>query len=80
MASSRLFHTLVFAGAALVSAPLLACGDTDGTVTTRPPPDPDGDDDGDDAPTLGTPIGNRKADAAMPPHDAGADTGWAPTK
>jgi hypothetical protein len=74
MASTRLFHTLVLSGAALVSMSLLACAGGDGSVDptdsaqtgqTGEPGEPADTDAGPDA----TPDASEKK-----------DTGWAPTK
>lgn len=82
MPSTRLFHTLVVAGAALVSAPLAACGGSTGTETPSTlaqgnQPDDDRDDDID----LGKPVDGKADSGVKPAADAGVpDTGWAPTK
>ena len=79
MFASRLFHSVVIVGAALVAGPVLACSGDDGspstgssttpstdTKATSPGPGADADADAD-------------ADAGI---DAGvdADPGWVPTK
>lgn len=72
MLGSRLFHTVVIVGAALVAGSAMGCSSDDGspstgtsstssTDTKATNPDPSGD-------------------AGPPNADAGADPGWAPTK
>ncbi len=92
MASTRLFHTLVLAGAALVSTSLTACAGEVG------PEDPSSEQasqtaennpDQSKPPQLGSPVDPPKGGDPPPtfdkPRDAGSDArpddaGWAPTK
>lgn len=77
MFASRLFHSVVIVGAALVAGPVLACSGDDGSPSTRSSTTPSSD-------TKATSPGpgadaDADADAGI---DAGvdADSGWAPTK
>lgn len=77
MFASRLFHSVVIVGAALVAGPVLACSGDDGSPSTRSSTTPSSD-------TKATSPGpgadaDADADAGI---DAGvdADPGWAPTK
>jgi hypothetical protein len=84
MPSTRLFHTLVIAGAALVSAPLVACGGSTGTepsTLSQGSQPQDDDDDIDLGKPVGKPVDGKVDSGVKPAADAGApDTGWAPTK
>ena len=71
MLGSRLFHTVVIVGAALVAGPMMACSGDDGSPS---------------AGSTTTPSTETKATNPDPGGDAGgdagvdADPGWAPTK
>jgi hypothetical protein len=71
MLGSRLFHTVVIVGAALVAGPMMVCSGDDGSPSTG---------------STTTPSTETNATNPDPSGDAGADTGsdadpgWAPTK
>jgi hypothetical protein len=71
MASTRLFHTLVLSGAALVSMSVLACAGGDGSVDPA---------DSAQSGQTGEPEDFDAGSDARPDADERRDTGWAPTK
>jgi hypothetical protein len=75
MFASRLFHTVVIIGAALVAGPMMACSGDDGSPSTGSGTTPSTDAKA----TTPDPAGDAGPDA-QPNADAGVDPGWPPTK
>ena len=82
MLASRLFHSVIIVGAALVAGAAIGCSAGDG-VPNPTPTSTTGSDTRSTDPTPGDDAGgaaNGDDDAAVPDTDAGTDPGWHPTK